>query len=45
MMKKKIDIVAIPELNTSVGLHGSAKHNEVMGPICLGLVFALAIAL
>ena len=45
MMKKKIDIAAIPELNTSVGMHGSAKHNEVKGPFCLGVVFAIAIAL
>ena len=43
MMKKKIDIAAIPELNTSVGMHGSAKQKEVGGPLCLGIVFAAII--
>ena len=45
MMKKKIDIAAIPELNTSVGMHGSSKQKEVWGPICLGLVVALVMGL
>lgn len=45
MMKKKIDIAAIPELNTSVGMHGSVKQKEVGGPLCLGIVFAAIIAL
>ena len=45
MMKKKIDIAAIPELNTSVGMHGSVKQKEVGGPICLAVVFAAIIAI
>jgi len=45
MMKKKIDIAAIPELNTSVGMHGSVKQREVFGPFCLGVVFAIIIGL
>lgn len=44
-MNKKIDISAIPELNTSVGMHGSVKQKEVKGPLCLGLVVAVVIAL
>ena len=44
-MKKKSDIAAIPELNTSVGMHGSVKQKEVGGPLCLGAVVALFIAL
>jgi hypothetical protein len=44
-MKKKIDIMAIPELGTSVGMHGSLKQKEVGGPICLGIVAAIIMAL
>ncbi|MEA3046008.1 MAG: hypothetical protein QOJ53_340 [Sphingomonadales bacterium] len=40
-MKKKIDIAAIPELNTSVGMHGSMKQKEVAGPLCLGIAYAI----
>jgi hypothetical protein len=38
---KKVDIAKLPELNTSVGIHGSAKQKEVTGPICLGLIFGI----
>jgi hypothetical protein len=44
-MKKKIDITAIPELGTSVGMHGSMKQQEVAGPLCLGLLVAVLLAL
>lgn len=44
-MKKKIDIASVPELQTSVGMHGSLKQKEVGGPVCLGVVFAIVIAL
>lgn len=44
-MKKRIDIAAIPELGTSVGMHGSVKQKEVIGPMCLGIVIAIVIAL
>ena len=43
-MKKKIDITAIPELGTSVGMHGSVKQQEVAGPLCLGIVVAIIMA-
>ena len=42
---KKIDITAIPELGTSVGLHGSVKQTEVAGPLCLGVLLAVLIGL
>jgi hypothetical protein len=42
---KKIDIAALPELRTSVGMHGSLKQKEVGGPICLGIVIAIIYAL
>jgi hypothetical protein len=44
-MKKKIDLAAIPELGTSVGMHGSMKQKEVGGPLCLGALVAIIIAL
>ena len=44
-MKKKIDITAIPELRTSVGMHGSTKQKEVGGPICFGIFAAIVMAL
>ena len=44
-MKKKIDIAAIPELGTSVGMHGSLKQKEVGGPVCLGILIAIMYAL
>jgi hypothetical protein len=40
---KKIDISRIPELATSVGLQGSARHKEVGGPICLGALLGVAL--
>jgi len=43
-MKKKIDIAAIPELGTSVGMHGSVKQKEVGGPLCLGVLVAIVMA-
>lgn len=44
-MKKKIDIAAVPELRTSVGMHGSFKQKEVAGPTCLGIIVAIIYAL
>jgi hypothetical protein len=44
-MKKKIDIAAVPELTTSVGMHGSLKQKEVGGWVCLTLVAAVFYAL
>ena len=41
---KKIDINAIPELTTSVGIHGSVKQKEVAGPMCLAIVVAVIMA-
>ena len=42
-MRKKIDIGALPELPTSVGIHGSVKHKEVGGPVCVGVAIGLII--
>jgi hypothetical protein len=44
-MMKKIDIAAIPELDTSVGMHGSVKQKEVAGPLCLGFLIAFIIGI
>lgn len=44
-MKKKIDIRTIPELDTSVGMHGSVKQTEVAGPLCLGVLLGVIMAL
>ncbi len=44
-MTKKIEIATIPELGTSVGMHGSVKQKEVGGPLCLGLLVAFMYAL
>lgn len=44
-MKKKIDITSVPELRTSVGMHGSLKQKEVGGPVCLGIAIAIMYAL
>lgn len=44
-MMKKIDISAIPELSTSVGMHGSVRQKEVKGPLCLGLLIAAILAI
>ena len=41
----KIDINTIPELGTSVGIHGSVKQQEVAGPLCLGILVAVIMAL
>jgi hypothetical protein len=43
-MKKKIDIRALPELGTSVGMQGSMKQKEVGGPLCLGILVGIFIA-
>lgn len=44
-MTKKIDIANVPELSTSVGMHGSLKQQEVGGPLCLGALVAILFAL
>lgn len=43
IMKRKIDIGLLPELQTSVGIQGSVKHKEVGGPACAGIAIALII--
>lgn len=42
-MKKKLDIAAIPELKTSVGIHRSVKQKEVTGPLCVGVALGLIV--
>jgi hypothetical protein len=41
---KKIDISRLPELKTGVAIQGSAKQKEVGGPVCLGILLGVAIA-
>lgn len=38
---KKIDINAVPELATKVGIKGSAVQREVGGPTCIAIIVAL----
>ncbi len=40
-MTKKIEIANVPELTTSVGMHGSVKQKEVGGPLCLAGLIAV----
>lgn len=35
---KKIDIATLPELATSVGIHGSCKQKEVGGAACAAAI-------
>ena len=42
-MKKKIDIAAVPELRTSVGMHGSLKQKEVLHPGVVLLTVLVAV--
>jgi hypothetical protein len=35
---KIIDIARLPELKTKVGIHGSARQQEVGGVFCSGVV-------
>lgn len=42
-MKKKIDIAQLPELKTSIGIHGSRRQKETGGPICVGAALGLFI--
>ena len=44
-MTRKIEISNLPELTTSVGMHGSVKQKEVAGPLCLAVVIAILYAL
>ena len=45
MMTKKIDIANLPELTTSVGIHGSVRQKEVGGPLCFAIVVAALMAI
>ena len=38
---RKIDIKKLPELRTSVGIHGSMKQKEVGGSACIGIFVAI----
>lgn len=42
---KKIEIASIPELKTSVGIHGSWKQKEVGGPVCAGIIVGAALVI
>ncbi|HEU0099795.1 MAG TPA: hypothetical protein VFQ67_13605 [Allosphingosinicella sp.] len=38
---KKIDIADLPELATSVGIHGSCKQKEVGGAPCQAVIIVV----
>jgi hypothetical protein len=38
---KKIDIATLPELATSVGIHGSIKQREVGGAACVAVIVVI----
>ena len=44
-MTKKIEITNLPELTTSVGMHGSVKQKEVGGPLCFAILVAALMAI
>jgi hypothetical protein len=39
---RKIDIRKLPELETRVGIHGSARQQEVGGVFCAGVVIVVS---
>ena len=39
---RKIDIRKLPELETRVGIHGSARQQEVGGVFCAGVVVVVS---
>lgn len=43
-MMKKIEVTALPELETSVAMQGSLQQKEVGGPLCLGIVVGIVVA-
>lgn len=43
-MKMKIELSALPELETSVAMQGSLQQKEVGGPACLGIVVGIIVA-
>ncbi len=44
-MTKKIDIAAIPELGTSVGMHGSMKQAAVVNPLVAAVLVGVIIGI
>jgi hypothetical protein len=42
MMRKKFEIAKLPELTTSVGMHGSARQKEVGGGACILVAVIMA---
>lgn len=40
---RKIDLAKLPELRTSVGIHGSVRQKEVGGATCAGIFILLVI--
>ena len=39
---KNVDIRKLPELKTRVGIHGSARQQEVGGVFCAGVVVVVS---
>lgn len=43
MDKVILKVEELPELDTSVGISGSTKQNEVAGPACFGILAGIVI--
>ena len=43
MEKVFFEVEALPELDTSVGISGSTRQNEVAGPACFGIMAGVVI--
>jgi hypothetical protein len=43
MDKVRLEVEDLPELETSVGISGSSKQQEVGGAICLGIICGIII--
>jgi hypothetical protein len=43
MEKIIFEVEELPELDTSVGISGSTKQNEVAGPACFGIMAGIVI--
>jgi hypothetical protein len=43
MEKITFEVEELPELETTVGISGSTKQNEVAGPACFGIIAGIVI--
>jgi len=45
MERTRIEVEGLPELETAVGISGSAKQHDVAGALCLGIAAGIALYL